>query len=192
MASMARYRLVLDPVADDPEIGRWLAALEEVRRDTLKVLKGMPDRLVDRDPLDGGDTIGTVLYHIALVEADWVFSDVLDREADIDRDLFPADDRGADGRLSPVRGETIAQHLDRLARTRDLVLGELCSMSTDAFHQVRARNDYDVSADWVVFHLIDHEVEHRVRLSALRDAFRHRPPVRPRATRTHVARPARH
>jgi hypothetical protein len=48
-----------------------------------------------------------------------------------------------------------------------------------------------VSADWVVFHLIDHEVEHRVRLTALRDAFRRRSVARPRATRTHVARPAR-
>jgi hypothetical protein len=43
-------------------------------------------------------------------------------------------------------------------------------MSAEDFH--RARDDYDVSADWVVFHLIDHEVEHRVRLTALRDRFR--------------------
>ena len=167
-----RYRLVLDPIAGDPEIGRWLAALEEVRRDTQKVLADIPEDAVDRDPGDGGDTVGTVLYHVSLVEVDWVFSDVLDREADIGRDLFPADDRAEDGRLTPVVGETMAQHLDRLARTRALVLGELRAMSPDEFHRVRARNDYDVSAAWAVFHLIDHEVEHRVRLSALRDAFR--------------------
>ena len=41
-----------------------------------------------------------------------------------------------------------------------MVLDELCSMSADDFHRVRSRDDYDVSADWVVFHLIDHEVEH--------------------------------
>lgn len=167
-----RYRLVLDPLGGDPEIGRWLAALEEVRRDTLKVLVDIPEDAVDRDRGDGGDTVGTVLYHMSLVEADWVFSDVLDREADIGRDLFPADDRGDDGKLTPVLGETMARHLDRLTRTRALVLGELRSMSPDEFHRVRARDDYDVSADWVVFHLIDHEVEHRVRLSALRDTFR--------------------
>lgn len=189
---MARYRLVLDPTADDPEVGRWLGALAEVRRDTLTLLAGLPDRLVDRDPGDGGDTIGTILYHVALVEADWVFSDVLDRESDIERDLFPADDRGKDGRLSPVRGETVAQHLDRLARTRAMVVGELCAMSAAEFHRVRARDDYDVSAGWVVFHLMDHEVEHRVRLTTLRDAFRRPPKPRAKATRTHVARPARH
>ncbi len=191
MVLMVRYRLVLDPAAADPDIGRWLAALDEVRRDTLQLLVGMPDSVVDRDPGDGGDTIGTILYHVALVEADWVFSDLLDREAEIGRDLFPADDRGADGRLSPVLGETMAQHLDRLARTRSMVLGALCAMPPEEFHRIRARSDYDVSADWVVFHLIDHEVEHRVRLTALRDAFRRRSVARPRATRTHVARPAR-
>jgi hypothetical protein len=35
---------------------------------------------------------------------------------------------------------------------------------------VHVRERIDVAADWVVFHLIDHEIEHRVRLSALRDA----------------------
>jgi len=192
MVLMVRYRLVLDPTADDPDIGRWLAALDEVRRDTLKLLVGLPDSVVDRDPGDGGDTIGTILYHVALVEADWVFSDLLDRESELGRDLFPADDRDEGGRLSPVRGETMAQHLDRLSRTRSMVLGALCSMSPEEFHRVRARSDYDVSADWVVFHLIDHEVEHRVRLAALRDAFRRKMPARARSMRTHVARPARH
>lgn len=189
---MDRYRLVLDPVSGDPEVGRWLAALDEVRRDTLKVLADLPDDAVDRDLGDGGDTVGTVLYHVALVEADWVFSDVLDRESDIGRDLFPADARGPEGRLSPVLSQTMAQHLDRIARTRAMVLDELRSMSADDFHRVRSRDDYDVSADWVVFHLIDHEVEHRVRLVALRDAFRRPPSPKGPAGRTRVARPARH
>jgi uncharacterized damage-inducible protein DinB len=169
---MARYRLVLDPVADDPEIGRWLAALDEARRDTMAVLKDLPDDAVDRDPGDGGDTVGTILYHVALIEADWVFSDVLDRESEIDHDLFPADDRMKDGHLSQIRDQSMAQHVDRLARTRAQVLAALGAMSAEDFHRAHARDDYDVSADWVVFHLIDHEVEHRVRLTALRDRFR--------------------
>ena len=116
---MTRNRFVARiSAADDPEVGGWLAALEEARRDTLKVLDEVPADAVDRDPGDGGDSIGTVLYHVALIEADWVFTDVLDREADIGSDLFPADDRTEDGHLSQVRGETLAQHLDRLATIR--------------------------------------------------------------------------
>jgi hypothetical protein len=166
-----RERLVLEPSEDDPEVGRWLAALDEVRRDTLRVLDAIPPGAVDLDAEDGGDSVGTVLYHVALVEVDWVFTDVLDRQGDIPRDLFPYDDRVEDGRLMPVLGGSLPEHLDRLARTRELVLGVLGPMGPDEYHLAHARETFDVAADWVVFHLIDHEVEHRVRLSALRDRF---------------------
>lgn len=166
-----RERLVLDPIADDPEIGRWLAAFEEVRHDTLKVLDEIPQGAIDQDPGDDGDTLGTVLYHVALVEIDWLFGDVLDRQSDISREWFPHDSRVEDGRLTPVLGEPMTRQLERLATTRELVLSELRAMSSANFHGVHVREEIDVSADWVVFHLIDHEVEHRVRLSALRDAF---------------------
>jgi uncharacterized damage-inducible protein DinB len=164
-----RERLVLEPTAAEPEVGRWLSALEEVRRDTLKVVAEIPAAGVDVAVGDGGDTVGTTLYHVALIEVDWVFNDVLDREADIDPILFPYEDRVEHGRLTPVLGESMAEHLDRLARTRSLVIQELGSMTPDEFHQPRSRPSYDVSAAWAVFHLIDHEVEHRVRLSRLRD-----------------------
>ncbi len=71
----------------------------------------------------------------------------------------------------PVLGESMERHLDRLATTRALVLDVLRSMSSEDYHRAHVRERIDVAADWVVFHLIDHEIEHRVRLSALRDAF---------------------
>jgi hypothetical protein len=166
-----RERLVLEPRDGDPEIGRWLAALDEVRHDTLETLSPIPAGAVDLDADDGGDSVGTVLYHVALVEVDWVFTDVLDRQGDIPKDLFPYDDRVEDGRLTPVLGGTLTEHLDRLARTRDLVLGVLGAMRPEEYHVARPRERFDVAADWVVFHLIDHEVEHRVRLSTLRHLF---------------------
>jgi uncharacterized damage-inducible protein DinB len=166
-----RERLVLDAGDGDPEIGRWLAAFEEARGDTMQVLREIPAEAVDRDPGDGGDTLGTVLYHMALVEADWVFVDVLDRQDQIPHELFPFEDRLEDGRLMPVLGESMERHLDRLTATRALVLDVLRPMSSQDYHRVHVRERIDVAADWVVFHLIDHEIEHRVRLSALRDAF---------------------
>ena len=169
-----RERLTLEPIAADPEIGRWLSAFEEVRRDTIAVVREIPPDAVDSDPDDGGDGVGTVLYHLALVEIDWVFSDVLGREQGISREDFPYDSRDEDGHLTPVRGETMEHHLDRLERTRSTVLDILGAMSSEEYHRPRAGERFDVAADWTVFHLIDHEVEHRVRLSALRDGFRTR------------------
>ncbi len=164
--------MVLGPGGGDAEIGRWLSAFEEVRHDTMQVLDEISADAVDRAPGDGGDTVGTVLYHVALVEVDWVFSDVLDQQDRIPRDLFPFEDRIDDGRLMPVLGESMERHLDRLAATRTLVLDVLRSMSPQDYHRPHDRERFDVAADWVVFHLIDHEVEHRVRLSTLRDVLR--------------------
>jgi hypothetical protein len=71
-----------------------------------------------------------------------------------------------------VLRETLQGHLGRLAATRALALEELRTLSPDTYHQTPAGETEDVAADWVVFHLIDHEVEDRVRPSPLRDAFR--------------------
>ncbi len=124
--STPRFRDILelpDGVAD-PEVARWLSAFAEVRRDTDKILDQIRPEAIDADLGDGGDTLGTVLYHAALVEMSWVFLDILDREADIPKALFPHDDRVVDGRLTPVLGETLEQHR-RAARpgARDRLAG---------------------------------------------------------------------
>ena len=45
-----------------------------------------------------------------------------------------------------------------VARTREMVLGVLGAMSPEEYHRAHARETIDVAADWVVFHLIDHEM----------------------------------
>jgi len=45
-----RRRLVLTPIGHDPEIGRWLAALEDGRADTLQELEGVTPEMVDWYP----------------------------------------------------------------------------------------------------------------------------------------------
>ena len=40
------------------------------------------------------------------------------------------------------------------------------------FNRVRVQGDQDVSASWMVFHLIDHVWDHTVRIREIRNAFR--------------------
>lgn len=65
-----REVLTLEPMAGDPEVGRWLAAMEDARRATLRALEGLSDETLDWSPDPASNSIGTLLYHIALVEAD--------------------------------------------------------------------------------------------------------------------------
>ncbi|MGZ8606660.1 MAG: DinB family protein [Actinomycetota bacterium] len=168
-----REVLALEPIADVPEIGRWLSAMEDARRDTLKELEGVTGAALDWEPDERTNTIGTLLYHVALVEDDWLFVDTLEAEDHPARrvDLFPYPDRVEGERLSPVTGFTLEQHVERLRVVRSILLGFFRPMTLGDFHRTRAQPRYDVSPAWVLHHLLQHEAEHRSHLAWVRDAW---------------------
>jgi hypothetical protein len=173
--SSEREVLSLEPVADEPEVGRWLSALEDARRDTIKELDGVSDDALDWTPPGvAPNTMGTLLYHIALVEADWLLSDILGPEAGHPwpEDLLPFGDRDKDGVLTEVRGMTVRKHLDRLEAVRSLLLEHLRPMSLEDFHRLRARETWDVTPAWVLHHLLQHEAEHRAHIAWVRETHR--------------------
>jgi hypothetical protein len=89
-----RKRPTLDPIAEDAEVGRWLSAMEDARWRTLRELEGLPHRAVDWTLPGGGNSIGTLLYHVAVIEADWLFEEILGGEGSPwPQELFPFDVR---------------------------------------------------------------------------------------------------
>jgi uncharacterized damage-inducible protein DinB len=165
-----RELLTLEPIADEPEVGRWLSAMEDCRRDTLKELEGLGDSALDRRPAQSDNSIGSVLYHVALVEADWLLVDIFGEEvaSSPEAALLPFSDRDAAGDLTRVEGESLAQHLERMAAVRAVLLHRLRPMTAADFHRPRARPDYDVSPAWVIHHLLQHEAEHRSEIGRLK------------------------
>jgi hypothetical protein len=61
-----------------PEVGRWLWVLEDTRQLTLESLEGLSPAALDWLPPHGGNSIGTILYHIAAIEMDWLYAEVLE------------------------------------------------------------------------------------------------------------------
>ena len=171
MTDDARDRLVLD--AEDgvaPEIGRWLAAMQDARHDTLAELEGIAADIVDARPPGSENSIGSSLYHVAIIEADWLFDDLFGQPLETTElaPLFPYAVRDERGTLQGVLGVGLEDHLDRLARVRATLLREIGAMSLEAFLEVRARDGYEVSGAWVVHHLLQHEAEHRSEIGWLR------------------------
>ena len=149
----------------EPEVGAALWKLEDARHRTLRLLGDLPADFVDR-PTDG-NTIGTILYHVALIETDWLFAEILEQEPPTElARLFPADHRDAAGILSVVSGESIAQHLGRLGQVRRELHERLRGMTDQEFHRPRSLPDYDVTPAWVLHHLAQHEAEHRSEMGA--------------------------
>lgn len=174
MSEPLREQLTLEPIADAPEVGRWLSALEDGRRETLRELETVTAEMLDWRTDAPLNSIGTLLYHIALIEADWLLDDIQGRDHYPDwlNEILPYPDRDGTGALIRVDDQPLSRHLDRLGRVRSFVLDELKPMSVLDFHTVRARQCYDVSPAWVVHHLLQHEAEHRSHIAWLRDSYR--------------------
>ena len=164
---------VLEPIADDPEVGRWLAALEEARQETIRELSSVTPEMLDRRPDPSLNSIGTLLYHIALIETSWLLDDIFEGEPGPDwlQSLLPFSDRDESGRLIQVDGVPIAVHLERLSAIRQYLLERLRPMSNDDFHRARHLASYDAAPDWVLHHLLQHEAEHRSHIAWLRDSY---------------------
>ena len=176
MASETTEQRVVAPVAANvPEIGRWLWALEDTRRRTKETLVGLSPAGLGWTPPGGGNGIGALLYHIALIEADYLYADVLELPeqaypADVVA-LFPYPDRDAEGALTAVVGTDLSLHLKRLDLVRERVLATFGAMTADDFRHPRILAEYAITPEWTLHHLMQHEAEHRGQIATLRDLF---------------------
>lgn len=170
MVGEPREQLVVIPgSAADPAIGRALWCIEDARVRTRERLAGLDPRALDWLPADGVNSIGTLLYHIAAIEADWLYVEALEQPFPPEVEaLFPYDVREDGGRLTPVTGRSLAEHDALLDTIRALLLDAYRTMTVEEYRRVRQLPRYDVTAEWVLHHLMQHEAEHRGELSDLR------------------------
>lgn len=155
----------------EPEIGAAVWRLQDSRRRTLRSLREVPSRFINRDAVI--NSIGTILYHIAIIEADWLYTEILEQGVPPEvQELLPQDDRDKKGRLTEFGSESLESHLSRLAAIRERLLDAMRTMSSEEFHRPRSLPDYDVSPSWVLHHLAQHEAEHRGEIESVIAQFK--------------------
>jgi len=145
--------------------------LEDTRQRTLAFLEGLTDETLDWTPFPGGNSIATLLYHLAAIEADWLYAEVLE-QPDFPPQivaLFPADVRDERGQLTPSQEAGLDVYLDRLAAVRRALLAGFAGMTLADFRRARTLPDYAVTPEWVLHHLMQHEAEHRGQIGMLRE-----------------------
>jgi uncharacterized damage-inducible protein DinB len=172
---LRRNNVVELDLSAEPAIGPWLWAIQDSRQRTLEELEQVSPAMLDWLPPDHGSSIGTVLYHLADIEADWLYAEVLEQSfPPAVAALFPYPTRDAQGQLTQISGFSLAEHLARLATVRGLLLDVFQQMDLADFRRVRTLPYYDVTPEWVLHHLMQHEAEHRSQIGALRaSAARH-------------------
>jgi uncharacterized damage-inducible protein DinB len=146
-----------------------ISCLEKARELTLEAVDGLSIDQLDAYAAGFPNSVGTLLYHIADIELDWLYCEILER--DVPKDLgalFSIQHRDEAGRLSVVAGIDLAEHLDRLSLVRRDLLEQLRHLDLEDFYRVRRLTVYDVNPAWVLYHLLEHEAKHGDQIARIR------------------------
>jgi uncharacterized damage-inducible protein DinB len=169
----ARPSLRVEPLSDcPPEIGYSLWTLEEARRRTLRYVEGISEQVLDHTPPGHRHNVATLLYHLAGSEMDWLYGDMSRSPPKVAQRL-PYPRKTEDGSYTLVSGESLEVHLQRLQVTRSVFIHEISSMTLADFRTTRPSDDGQVTPEWVVQHLAQHEAEHRGQIWEARNAAEH-------------------
>jgi uncharacterized damage-inducible protein DinB len=146
--------------------------MEDTRARTLRAIEGISSDLIDQVQTGGDNSIGSLLYHLAAIEADWLYADILNSDyPDWLSEVFPDDVRTDDGQLTPVRAVTLDEHLHRLASVRAYFLEDVRVVTDEDFRRPRKTESGVVTPEWVLHHLQQHEAEHRGQIQTIRKAL---------------------
>ena len=156
-----------------PAVGLLVAMLDECRARTLSHLDDLGVPMIDAEVPGHPNTIGTILYHVAAIELDWLYAEILGEDFPEETAVwFPVDVRDDTGRLTPVTGESLARHRERLAWVRGLLHDGVVRLDDAFLLEDRPTDGGTVTSEWVLHHLMQHEAEHRGQIGELAQALR--------------------
>lgn len=151
-----------------PLVGRFVAMLEDTRGRLWRDLADLDPTLLDRTPSRSPNSIGTLLYHIAAIELDWLYADLLEGDfPEAVAEWFPVDVREEGGRLTPVV-EPLERHRARLAWVRERLLDELSRVTDADLDRTHNPGPNESGGAWILHHLMQHEAEHRGQIGEIR------------------------
>lgn len=153
----------------EPLVARYLTMLADCRSLTMESIKDLRFDLLYWRRNEFDSNISDLLYHIAYVEADWLYTDVLQKA--IPEELTQQlnyQDRDNLGRLVHVGAEELDSSLLRLQRVRARLNQSYAAMDLQEFRRLRHMEKHDVSPEWVLHHLLQHEAEHRGQINLLK------------------------
>jgi uncharacterized damage-inducible protein DinB len=153
----------------EPIIGICLAMLGDCRSTTMDVLKNLRFDLLYWRRNEFDSNISDLLYHIAYIEAEWLYTDVLQESIpDELKHHLVYQDRDSHGRLVHIGEEELESSLLRLDKVRKKLNDTYSRMDIAEFQRLRHSEKHDVTAEWVLYYLTQHEAEHRGQINLLK------------------------
>ncbi len=159
-----------------PQIGRYVAQMDEVRRDLKQEVNGLIVGQLDWHPDEWTESIGTLLLHLDAVEWSWIHEDIFG----VSDDDYP----GVWSEAMPIRfgvpqvqGRPLEWYLEKLDATRERTLEVLRGFTDDDLLRLVGEANLGpemekrstlYTIDWIVWHILQHEASHVGQIELLR------------------------
>ncbi|MBI3270158.1 MAG: DUF664 domain-containing protein [Planctomycetes bacterium] len=171
---MKEFKRLLEPDRGFAgEIGAWVAALDDCRRQTKEGLEGLSAEELAWVPPAAGNSIGRLLRHIAYVELEWILIDVCglrERPPETPALLREGPPLADVGTRPPAELLALLDYARAETKRR---------LAPFAATELDAQRVYEVEGDgqgvrkvftvrWILYHLLDHEAAHKGQIAAVR------------------------
>jgi uncharacterized damage-inducible protein DinB len=176
--NIERHVYTVEPLEGcDPIVGTALWVMQDTRRRTLRELEGLPDEWLDKVPPMGNNTLGTILYHMALAESGWLYDVIQQTPPSEIQELLPQEGWDEQGILVKQEGNTLDTYLDRLKVVRERFLEVYKAMPVEEFRRLRdvpawTGDIHHLTPERVLYHLVNHDAEHRGEIMMIVEHFR--------------------
>ena len=150
-----------------PRVAFLFSMMDRIRSRLLRVIEDLTDDVIDYSPdVEGIETIGTLLLHIAGVEWSYIFEDIGEEEMDYEKwkHAFALREEN----LPQLTKQSLQFYIDRLTEVRSEVFTRLRNLDDSNLHKLVGVGGAEVSIEWILFHLLEHEAMHIGQISILK------------------------
>jgi uncharacterized damage-inducible protein DinB len=168
MSEEAKELITLDRRGDlGPRVAFLFSMMDRTRSRLLRVVEDFTDDEIDYSPdMERIETIGTLLLHIAAVEWSWIFEDIDGEEMDYEKWKHAFALREEE--VPQLTKQGLQFYKDRLIEVRSEVFVRLRNLDDSNLHTLVEAGNAEVSIEWILFHLLEHEAMHIGQISILK------------------------
>ncbi len=168
MSEESKELVTLDRRGDlCPRVAFLFSMMDRTRKRLLRNVEDLTDEEIDYSPdMESIETIGTLLLHIAAVEWSWIFEDIDGEEMDYEKWKHAFALREED--LPQLTKQGLQFYIDRLTEVRSEVFVRLRNLDDSNLHTLVEAGNAEVSIEWILFHILEHEAMHIGQISILK------------------------
>lgn len=152
-----------------PQIARLVSMMNYVRHGTLSAVKDLTTGELDYLNNPDGNSIGSLLLHIAAAEAGYQAATFYNRELnEEEKHEWGASLALGERARQEIKGHDLDFYLNKLEQVRGETLAELANRDDQWLEEQTSFRDNRINNYFKWFHVFTHEVNHRGQINMLR------------------------